>query len=188
MPCRRRATRRGPPGQSRDVIDYLPVYLVIGIGWVISIVLTVPSSCVTTVAGYDVSSACSEPSITGPLAQGVLTLVALAYAVWNFGYRQGITGSSIGKSVMKFKVVSEVTGQPLGFAMSVVRQLAHVVDAIDLLHRFLVSALGRQASNSGGQDHDDGLPADLTAAPSRQPSDPAIRARQPRSSSLGCRR
>ena len=30
---------------------------------------------------------------------------------------------------MKFKVVSEKTGQPLGFGMSVVRQVAHFVDA-----------------------------------------------------------
>jgi hypothetical protein len=32
--------------------------------------------------------------------------------------------------VMKFKVVSEVTGQPVGFGVSVVRQLAHLADAI----------------------------------------------------------
>ncbi len=44
-----------------------------------------------------------------------------AYLVWNFGYRQGKTGSSIGKSVMKFKVVGEKTWQPLGFGMSLVR-------------------------------------------------------------------
>ena len=31
---------------------------------------------------------------------------------------------------MKFKVVSEQTGLPVGFGMSVVRQLAHFVDAI----------------------------------------------------------
>ena len=48
--------------------------------------------------------------------------------VWNYGYRQGTTGSSIGKSIMKFKVVSEKTGQPIGFGMSIVRQLAHIID------------------------------------------------------------
>ncbi len=60
----------------------------------------------------------------------IATLVGLAYLVWNYGYRQGTTGSSIGKSIMKFKVVSEKTGAPIGFGMSVVRQIAHVVDAI----------------------------------------------------------
>ncbi|HET9874648.1 MAG TPA: RDD family protein [Mycobacterium sp.] len=57
-------------------------------------------------------------------------LLALAHLIWNFGYRQGITGSSIAKSAMKFKVVSQDTGQPIGFWMSVLRQLAHFVDAI----------------------------------------------------------
>ena len=41
-----------------------------------------------------------------------------------------VTGTSIGKSVMKFKVVSEKTWQPIGFGMSVVRQIAHIVDSI----------------------------------------------------------
>ena len=31
---------------------------------------------------------------------------------------------------MKFKVVSEKTWQPIGFGMSIVRQLAHIVDGI----------------------------------------------------------
>ena len=57
-------------------------------------------------------------------------LVALGYFVWNYGYRQGTTGSSIGKSVLKFKVVSENTGEPIGFGLSVLRQIAHVVDAV----------------------------------------------------------
>src|SRR5689334_9907566 len=57
-------------------------------------------------------------------------LIGLAYWIWNWGYRQGTTGQSIGKSVMKFKVVSEKTWQPIGFGLSVVRQLAHFVDAI----------------------------------------------------------
>ncbi|MFZ0904494.1 MAG: RDD family protein, partial [Mycobacterium sp.] len=52
------------------------------------------------------------------------------YLVWNYGYRQGVGGSSIGKSVLKFKVVSENTGEPIGFGMSVLRQISHVVDAV----------------------------------------------------------
>ena len=56
-------------------------------------------------------------------------LVGLAYFVWNYGYRQGTTGSSIGKSLLKFKVVSENTGKPIGFGLSVLREIAHAVDA-----------------------------------------------------------
>jgi uncharacterized RDD family membrane protein YckC len=58
----------------------------------------------------------------------VLWVMAVAYWIWNLGYRQGRTGSSIGKSVMKCKVVSEKTWQPIGFGLSVVRQIAHYVD------------------------------------------------------------
>src|SRR6185312_9317270 len=58
-------------------------------------------------------------SYTPWLTRGLAGLLIRGYALWNFGYRQGTTGSSIGKGIMKFKVVSEATGQPLGFAMSV---------------------------------------------------------------------
>ncbi|MDT5349534.1 MAG: hypothetical protein QOH91_2821 [Mycobacterium sp.] len=113
------------------LIDYGPIYVVIGIGWGIGMALTEPATCVTSVEGYNVSSHCSEPSVFGPmLVQLLFALAALAFGVWNFGYRQGTTGSSIGKSIMKFKVVSEVTGEPLGFGMSLLRQLAHAADAV----------------------------------------------------------
>jgi uncharacterized RDD family membrane protein YckC len=112
------------------LIDYIPVAVVLGIGALIQ-ALTMQQSCFGGATQYDVSQICTtQPSAIGTLAQGFAYLVVLAYVLWNNGYRQGTTGSSIGKSVMKFKVVSETTGQPIGFGMSVVRQLAHFVDAI----------------------------------------------------------
>ena len=44
-------------------------------------------------------------------------LVGLGYFVWNYGYRQGTTGSSIGKSLLRFKVVSENTGRANRFRL-----------------------------------------------------------------------
>ena len=112
------------------IIDILPYLVVVGIGTGIMFA-TQQSSCVTDVTQYDVSQYCSsQPSLIGQLAQWLGTLVGLAYLIWDYGYRQGTTGSSLGKSVMKVKVVSETTGQPIGFGMSVVRQVAHIVDAI----------------------------------------------------------
>ncbi|MEK0482171.1 RDD family protein [Mycobacterium ulcerans] len=112
------------------LIDFAPYVVVTGIGWLIMMVTTTPS-CVTDISQYDIGQYCvSQPSMIGQLAQWLLSLVGLAYLVWDYGYRQGTTGSSIGKSIMKFKVVSETTGEPLGFGMSVVRQLAHIVDAV----------------------------------------------------------
>ncbi len=112
------------------LIDYIPVAVVIGIGALIQ-GLTMEQQCIGGASQYDVSQYCtSQPSAIGTLVQLLAYLVVLVYVLWNNGYRQGTTGSSIGKSVMKFKVVSETTGQPIGFGMSVVRQLAHFVDAI----------------------------------------------------------
>ncbi|MGB7111682.1 MAG: RDD family protein, partial [Mycobacterium sp.] len=39
------------------------------------------------------------------------------------------TGSSIGKSLLRLKVVSENTGKPIGFGLSVLRQIAHLIDS-----------------------------------------------------------
>jgi uncharacterized RDD family membrane protein YckC len=112
------------------IIDILPYLVVVGIGTGVMFA-TQQSSCVTDITQYDVSQYCSsQPSLIGQLAQWLGTLVGLAYLIWDYGYRQGTTGSSLGKSVMKVKVVSETTGQPIGFGMSVVRQVAHIVDAI----------------------------------------------------------
>jgi uncharacterized RDD family membrane protein YckC len=104
------------------LIDYAPVAVLYAIGFVVQMVDT---NC-TDSYGYKV---CTTGGL-GALAMFFVWVVALAYLVWNYGYKQGTTGSSIGKSILKFKVVSETTGQPLGFGMSVVRQLAHFVDGL----------------------------------------------------------
>ena len=57
-------------------------------------------------------------------------VIWLGYLLWNYGYRQGRTGTTIGKSVVNVRVVGEKTRQPIVFGWSIVRQLAHVVDAL----------------------------------------------------------
>ncbi|WP_374024799.1 RDD family protein [Mycobacterium sp. HNNTM2301] len=119
------------------VIDILPYAVVHGIGTGI-LVATQQTACVTDVTQYAVNQYCATQNSTlGLAAQWLASLVGLFYLIWNYGYRQGTTGSSVGKSVLKFKVVSEVTGQPIGFGMSVVRSLAHFVDAIICFIGFL---------------------------------------------------
>ncbi|MGD1170380.1 RDD family protein [Mycobacterium seoulense] len=119
------------------IIDILPYAVVHGIGTGI-LVATQQTACVTDVTQYAVNQYCATQNSTiGMAAQWLASLVGLCYLIWNYGYRQGTTGSSVGKSVMKFKVVSEVTGQPIGFGMSVVRSLAHFVDAIICFIGFL---------------------------------------------------
>jgi uncharacterized RDD family membrane protein YckC len=119
------------------IIDILPYVVVHGIGTAI-LVATQQTACITDVTQYSVNQYCATQNSTlGMVAQWLASIIGLFYLIWNYGYRQGTTGSSIGKSVMKFKVVSEITGRPLGFAMSVVRSLAHFVDAIICFIGFL---------------------------------------------------
>ncbi len=112
------------------IIDYIPYFIVVGIGYGIE-ASTTESACITDSSDYATGSYCTASTSTlGVVAATLSVLIGLAYLVWNYGYKQGTTGSSIGKSIMKFKVVSEKTGQPLGFGLSIVRQLAHIIDGI----------------------------------------------------------
>ncbi|OBK66347.1 hypothetical protein A5653_02405, partial [Mycobacterium colombiense] len=119
------------------VIDILPYVVVHGIGTAI-LVATQQTACITDVTQYAVNQYCAtQNSTVGMVAQWLASIIGLFYLIWNYGYRQGTTGSSVGKSVLKCKVVSEITGQPIGFGMSVVRSLAHFVDAIICFIGFL---------------------------------------------------
>jgi uncharacterized RDD family membrane protein YckC len=111
-------------------IDAIPALILVGIG--IGLLLGVrEKACYTDISPYDLGEFCTEgASALGQIAAALAGLLIFAYGMWNYGYRQGTTGSSIGKSIMNFKVVSERTWQPIGFGLSIVRQLAHFVDLI----------------------------------------------------------
>ena len=112
------------------LIDTVPFAVILGAGWLI-LQNSVDTACLTDITQYDVDQICTiSYSTLGMAVMWGAVLVGLVYLVWNYGYRQGTTGSSIGKSVLKFKVVSENTGQPMGFGSSLLRQITHVVDAV----------------------------------------------------------
>ena len=110
------------------LIDSVPVFIVLGIAYGVAFG-TADNQCVSDTYGYGVYCTSSFGAL-GAILLGLGWIVTIAYGVWNLGYKQGTTGSSIGKSVLKFKVVSEKTWQPIGFGPSIVRQIAHVVDSI----------------------------------------------------------
>ena len=113
-----------------SLIDFIPVALIEAIGFGIMMASS-KTTCVSNSSEYDFGGVCTaEASALGTAAASIAGLLAFAFGIWNYGYRQGTTGSSIGKSIMNFKVVSERTGVPIGFGMSIVRQIAHLVDAI----------------------------------------------------------
>ena len=95
-----------------DQIVYLALVVILGLG-----------------GGLIVGAAGGSSRLEG-IVQSILTLAVMAFLIWNWGYRQGTTGSSIGKSVLRFKVLSERSGEPIGFGLSIVRYFAHFIDSI----------------------------------------------------------
>jgi uncharacterized RDD family membrane protein YckC len=112
------------------VVDIVPAAVVIGIGAGIAFG-TADNQCTSGSGDYDYGVYCTSSMTAFGLIVYVLAyVIVFAYWIWNWGYRQGTTGQSIGKSVMKFRVISEKTGQPIGFGASIIRQIAHVVDSL----------------------------------------------------------
>lgn len=66
--------------------------------------------------------------IPGDGLRGTLSSL-LGLAWWAYlGYKSGTTGVTIGRSIAKTKLVSEETGQPIGVANGIIRQVAHIID------------------------------------------------------------
>jgi TIR domain/RDD family len=93
------------------LVDAIPILIAYGIAYLVVVVGTRYYSCGAGGRGW-----CGYYySATVAWAGGVVaSLVAAAYSIWNWGYRQGNKGSSIGKSALGYKVLSEETGQPIG--------------------------------------------------------------------------
>jgi uncharacterized RDD family membrane protein YckC len=112
------------------LIDIVPAVIVAGIAQGIAFG-TADNQCVSSGGEYDYGVYCTTNfSAFGVILMVLAYIAVFVYYVWNWGYRQGKTGQSLGKSVLKFKVVSEKTWRPIGFGMSVVRQIAHIVDTL----------------------------------------------------------
>ncbi len=61
----------------------------------------------------------------------VLILIAsIGWTIYNRWYQGGTTGQSLGKKVLKLRLVSEETGQPIGMLMAFVRDICHIIDSI----------------------------------------------------------
>lgn len=123
------------------LIDAIPVLILQGIGYGL-LLGTRETVCLTDTSEYDLGEFCATGASTlGQVAVAVCGLLAVAYYLWNYGYRQGTTGSSVGKAIMKFRIVGEATGRPIGFGMSIARQLIYVVANIICFLPWLVAVL-----------------------------------------------
>src|SRR5271168_2723508 len=118
-----------PPGQPVDDLPteaYASWIRRVGAYLIDYILLLIAGAIAGAIAGVIESMSCTTEScggwsVMGRIIAAVLYLAPLAFLIWNEGYRQGTTVSSIVKSVLKFKVVSERTSEPIGFGLSVVR-------------------------------------------------------------------
>ncbi len=96
------------------------------------------TKCLADQADYSIGPFCATGnSVAGVLIWLAGIVVAVLFTVWNHGYLQGTTGSSLGKRALHFQVIDETTGEPVGFGRSLLRQLAHIVDAIPAFAGFL---------------------------------------------------
>lgn len=123
------------PWQTRALawlIDWVPALVIANIG---TIILLTVRECVDfsdteygDIMGeyYGDTQVCGA-STMGQLSVIIFPLIALAFILWNNGFKQGATGQSIGSGIMKFKVVDEVTGQPMGVGKSIGRTVIYLV-------------------------------------------------------------
>jgi len=112
-----------------SLVDWAPIWLVVLVPF-IGLLVAGDMECLDNIYGSGDSYCSTAVAGFWTSVQFIAFLPGAVYFFWNFCYRQGRTGQSVGKSVMKFKVISEKTWQPIGFWLSFVRQLAHYVDQL----------------------------------------------------------
>ena len=114
------------------LVDWVPVALLSGIGSIVLFTMqNVETACIVDDSDYQIGDFCptgtNGPTGVAWAIYAVVEVVAVLYVVWNLGVKQGRTGSSVGKGVMKFRVVGEGTGQPVGVGKSLLREVVYVV-------------------------------------------------------------
>ena len=68
--------------------------------------------------------------LVGTLLYFVAGLGGLAWMIYNRWIQAGNTGQSLGKRVLKIKLVREDNGQPLGVGGAILRDISHIVDGL----------------------------------------------------------
>lgn len=127
-----------PRRVAATVVDLLPIgalaFLAVALVW-----LTRNQICDGDPAVRDLGQQCGNSGATtlGFVCFLVCWLAMIGYGIWNFGFRQGVTGASLGKSLLKIRVVDAATQTPVGFWRSLIRQLVHALDVVTVGVGFL---------------------------------------------------
>ena len=110
------------------VIDLLPLVVLTAAGAAL-VWFTRDRLCDTVTSAFDGGAQCGDGySTLGYVSLVVTWALMVGYLVWNFGYRQGRTGASLGKTALHCRVVGQTSGAPIGFARSLLRQAVHLTD------------------------------------------------------------
>jgi uncharacterized RDD family membrane protein YckC len=114
------------------LIDAVPVVTLAALA-VILLYLTRNRGCDGDPSIRDLGAQCaSNSSPFGVICFVAMWLAIIGYGLWNFGYRQGRTGSSVGKTALHLRVVDVASSEPIGVLNSVIRQFAHAADTLSL--------------------------------------------------------
>ncbi len=113
------------------LIDGLIIGVPAAIFYVLGIVVgSTDMTCTTDDGPGSYSTSCSGGlSAGGVILMLIGALIALAGGLYLL-YREGVTGQTPGKKVLGIKLIREADGQVIGFGMSIVRRICHVVDGI----------------------------------------------------------
>ncbi len=111
------------------LIDWIPLWLMFLLP-MLGLLAVDGKACFHAITGLGTGYCTTARMDVWLVVQVVGYLLGVAYFLWNLCYRQGSTGQSIGKSVMKFQVVNQKTWQPIGFWPSLLRQIAHYLDQL----------------------------------------------------------
>jgi uncharacterized RDD family membrane protein YckC len=123
---------------SAALVDRLIPLAIIALGGVAEFGTRV-NDCIPLNPEYSIGPYCDTGnSVLGVTVWVASLVLALAFTIWNIGYLQGSSGASIGKRVLKIRLIKERTGQPIGFGPALLRQLAHFADALFCFVGYLV--------------------------------------------------
>ncbi len=102
------------------VIDYLAIWLVPFVLFIFAIV--------TGEAVVRGGEETIDPTPLGSVVAGVGVVLLIGLWIWNRLIRQGKTGQSIGKQVMKIRLIKSDTGLPVGAGTALLREICHALD------------------------------------------------------------
>lgn len=109
-----------------NLIDSIPalVYTVVFMIGYVNVIM----SMITSVQGSGTYSPDFSGLTVWIVVLVVLWLISIGWSIYNRWITAGRTGQSLGKRVMKIKLISEQTGRPIGAGNAFLRDIVHIVD------------------------------------------------------------